>query len=1536
MAWWTRFRTLLRQHQRNRKTIICIDANAGIGELQPYCGSVYQQEVDTAGRELHNMLQTFDLAVPSTFEEIHRGPSETWYSAKATVSGNRNDYVILSRDLLASCLLSEVMPNIDAGNQAVDHLAVTVLLDWETTSHRPPTKKINWDRDKILKADEDTWNRFFEDWPQIPWNTNLTTHMTQLENYLHERMAIFFPRDPQQSRNSCLDVETLDLLKQKQQIKKVLCASKQNCDRYQLHEALRCWKAQDSYKVRIDTVLCTLRTTWRWSRYKVLSLKIKQTILQTRADWLDKQLEPLARSNKKSALTILKPLRMGKRVKDFGKKPLQQVRLPDDQLASSPEEACERWRNYFAELEGGKAVTTRDLWDEAMTRLRKLPPPPDNITELPTLLEVERQLQHAAMGKGLGCDRLPGELLRMAAPWLARAVWPVVVKTALWCDEPLQHKGGRLVVAYKNKGDFTRCQNHRGLLVSSSLGKSLHNVWRAKTQRYVYKGASAMQFTAQPHALVTQAAHCVRLFLRSHSMGCSYVLFLDIQAAYYRLLRQHSIQSDFTDESIIAFLRRMGISDVSIPDLAALLQGPTALDELQCPEHLKRVVSSLHQSTWWKLDFDDRIIRTERGTRPGDGFADVIWQLCFSRFLCRLDDCLEALGIHCHLQWNQCVGFNSAVGEHDTPVGTVVWADDAAVMGAAPNADAVTPQLRIVTEVVLTELHKMGMEPNMGVGKTEAILQINGKACRRVRQFVHHHCHSRIQISVPGDADMSLRIVPTYVHLGGVLAHNASMKVEIRRKLAVANSTLDNYRAKVLNNAKVSLNMRVHIYKATVALALGYNLGTWPNLNKGELQMWTGGVMRLYRRLLLRHYSAEEQFHMTEGRLLAILQLPHPQDLLHAARLRHFAMCLRRDNLPFWALVGHDQEWLNTVRVATTWMYEQLRGLTVLPEPSTSDSLLQWQAMMSQEERKFNGLLKRAQTHAMMQRAIHADVSHFHMRIFKILRDGGLRLRDPPPPEEVHGERHRCIICHTEWSNFRAWAVHSFKRHGRLSVFRRLQEGTKCDACGRTFSSHTRLTRHFRSVTQCAETMAAQQRWSPAQPAMGSRIVTDQMPQDSMVPYIDTNGPVLPTRHGWAMTEATREALRLISIVDWGTTTNVPMNQLQDALQQLPLHHSEFEAIMEAQRNYYREQEAALRAINRFTEESRNIFGRRTQTTYVEATPQPAHLVDLSQLVFERPDTKMRGSPRFRYVLHLFAGAKRPGDFHSAIGALAEVEGAFLFPISLDVILDPVKGDLLSDEVQSFWLRMVVSGMVLATLAGPPCETWSISRWRQLEDGSGPRPLRSTDDLHLLIWSLTPLRIRELRQTTVGNKLLQFAILMMGGHAISGTLGILEHPSAPDARPTGVPASIWRLPIVQLMRQHDNVGLTHIKQGYFGARSPKPTTLMVVGRPHHRREMLKVLYENQTTTKLPPPLRMERTKQGFSTMPLKRYPPGLCTALAKMIHCGAASIPTLSNDLDEIYDIAEHFQLAYDATTEGVDGNDYFCGEDGKRSRCDN
>ncbi len=104
-------------------------------------------------------------------------------------------------------------------------------------------------------------------------------------------------------------------------------------------------------------------------------------------------------------------------------------------------------------------------------------------------------------------------------------------------------------------------------------------------------------------------------------------------------------------------------------------------------------------------------------------------------------------------------------------------------------------------------------------------------------------------------------------------------------------------------------------------MVLNYNLGTWPSLTQSERRLWCGGVLRLYRRLLVRHFTKEDQFHMTEDRVLTVLQLPHPDELLHAARLSQFAMCLHRDNMQFWALAAQDEDWIAQVHPAMHWTY---------------------------------------------------------------------------------------------------------------------------------------------------------------------------------------------------------------------------------------------------------------------------------------------------------------------------------------------------------------------------------------------------------------------------------------------------------------------------------------------------------------------------------------------------------------------------------------------------------------------------------------
>ena len=1527
--WWNHLRTLARPHKGRGQFIVCIDA---LGHQEPFCGQHGEQTFDTAGRAMLDLMQDLDLFAPSTFANLHYGDTATWYSAKTTNQGRRNDYILLDLKLWKQCLDSRNNFYIDAGNQAIDHVAVQATLDWKPTRHRSKVSIPTWDRHKVRSAGEKTWKEFFDDWPDIPWTTDVTTHMELIEKHLHQRLHQFFPEEERRKRNSCVDTVTIELMKEKQKLKKLLCDSKLQCQRRQLHNALHVWRHGCAYSIQCGEAMCVFRTTWRWLRYGQLVRRIKEQIAISRSQWLDSQIAPLQQANRHMALKILKPLKMGKRVKDLGKRPLQQVRLPDDSIAECPETATDRWRSYFAELEGGLPTTAHELWQDTVDRLQELPPPPGHVTDIPTLLEVERQFQKASIGKAVGADRLPGELVRMGAPWLARAIWPVVLKTTLWVDEPLQHKGGRLVVAYKNKGDRTQCHNHRGLLVSSSLGKALHNVWRARTQPFVFAGASDMQFTAQPHALVTQAAQCVRLYMSGQmSQGrSSYVLFLDIQAAYYRLLRQHSIQSDFSDESLILFLRRMGVDDITVPDLANILQGPNALEELQCPPHLQRVIRELHRSTWWRLDFDERLIRTERGTRPGDGLADVVWQLCFSRYLHRVDDCLRSLGIQSNLGWNSQPGFATGAGECCLLLGTIVWADDAAILGSHPDADRIVPQLQITAEVILNELTRLGMKPNMGKGKTEAILHVHGKGSKRVRQFVHHHCKSKLRISLTDDQDEELRIVPTYVHLGGVLTHDCKIKPEIKRKLAVANATLDNYKAKVLHNPKVSLEMRVHIFRATVAMALNYNLGTWPPLSFGENRLWCGGVLRLYKRLLVKHYTQEEQFHMTEGRLLSLLQLPHPTEILHTARLRHFAMCLKRSNQQFWALVAHDSLWKQQVIEAARWVHSQIKGHTVLPDPEVEDALLAWQYYMTSNEKRFLRVVKRAQLHAQMQRSIHAEVHHFHTRILKMLQQGGLRRVDEEQEETVLETAHNtCLICGTEWPTRKAWAVHSFKSHGRVNAYRQLQLGTRCEACGRNFANNARLTRHFRYAQKCGRTLAAQRRWERPQPSTGHKEVEDALPYDSMIPYIDQPGPTLPERAGWPMTQAMLQALKALTAVDWTNVTEIDLGTLTETLRQQPLHIDEFDELIKAKQQYYAGEQNATRTLEHFAKDFRALFCKQKPTEdKKEKNDQqirPEHLQDLATMHFVEHEPTPRGHPRFHYVLHLFAGAKRKGDLHTAVATMECPPGALLFPVSLDVVLDPVKGDLLSAEVQNFWLASASQGLIFAVVAGPPCETWSVSRMRQLEGDDGPRPLRSTESLFTTIWALAPLLLRELKQLTFGNSLLHFSLLMMTAQCLSGNIGLLEHPSAAQERRYGVPPSIWRLPILQLLRRHRHMGLVHIKQGFYGSVSPKPTTFLLACRPSIRATLVSALHQGRTTNELPPPLKMQKTERGFSTMPLKRYPEGLCKAIAALLAEGATMAYPLGTEDDGISYLADHFAAAYDATRDdGDDGQDYF------------
>ena len=255
---------------------------------------------------------------------------------------------------------------------------------------------------------------------------------------------------------------------------------------------------------------------------------------------------------------------------------------------------------------------------------------------------------------------------------------------------------------------------------------------------------------------------------------------------------------------------------------------------------------------------------------------------------------------------------------------------------------------------------------------------------------------------------------------------------------------------------------------------------------------------------------------------------------------------------------------------------------------------------------------------------------------------------------------------------------------------------------------------------------------------------------------------------------------------------------------------------------------------------------------------------------------------KYRYVLHLYSGIKREDDLHSHLLQAGKQSDVTLFPISIDIILSETKGNLLDRESQTYWLSLSKQGAIHFVYGGPPCETWSVSRWRFYDTGEGPAPLRSGEDIYEEIWGWKTLRLRDIQQILCSNALLLFMLTIFVTQMIAGGGALMEHPARPGHRQGRQPPSVWLLPIVQLLLKCRQVRMIHISQGYWQALSPKPTTFLVTTPRADGRQFLEWLNKHRVTDVLPKPIEMGHCKGIYHTAKLKRYPGPLCAGLAEI------------------------------------------------------
>lgn len=172
-----------------------------------------------------------------------------------------------------------------------------------------------------------------------------------------------------------------------------------------------------------------------------------------------------------------------------------------------------------------------------------------------------------------------------------------------------------------------------------------------------------------------------------------------------------------------------------------------------------------------------------------------------------------------------------------------------------------------------------------------------------------------------------------------------------------------------------------------------------------------------------------------------------------------------------------------------------------------------------------------------------------------------------------------------------------------------------------------------------------------------------------------------------------------------------------------------------------------------------------------------------------------------QFIAHLFSGHRREGDLQCALEELG------YRTLSIDIILDPIRGNLLRGDTFRFFHKAIYRGWIRRFVCGPPSEIWSKARAVAIPDGRHPRVVRAGTRPY----GLDDLTKKEALHVLLGGDLLGMAIRLMFAAILSGAVGVLEHPEDDPDDPRA--ASIWRLSIIRWLQCFANCVVIRVLQG---------------------------------------------------------------------------------------------------------------------------
>ena len=1039
--------------------ILLADANARVGTITSSHIGSFQAEADSEKSEpFRNFLAEEALWLPATFEEHQVGEGATWKGL------TRNDFVAISQQWDFHHCRTWVDLSVDVSLTSEDHSAAMLELGITTTQRvhrRGQPQQRRFDEESVLETCTgigSSFNEFLTMMTPKDWCLDVHSHARQIEDAIVSKVDDCTTRQTKPLRKIMSD-GTWELVQQKRTLRRQLFSYR---DLQKKHVLLACfwsWKIHDGgwddlgfarIQKNLDQNIAI--SLWEFRRLgRLVTSAIRQDDRNFFQQLAQEGADVFEQGTSKQFWNVIRRSLPKFRQRRLGLAPMKIEGLE------------QQWEDYFQDLEVGQATSASALIKNCVRSQNESSVEETiSLADLPTLYEIEREFRATTAYRSTGFDPIPSGLFRTCAKGMAQAHYDIILKQFLWQTEPIQGKGGPLVVIPKRL-QANEVHHFRGIMLLPTMAKRVHAILRKRIMGLLEPLRPEGQLGGFARQQVGFGSQPLRIFGRlMDSKGLtSGVLFVDLANAFHRLVRELVTGLVLPEDAaeVVANLQHHGHSTDGI---CRWMELPGLLTRLRAPPLLVKMMQDIHCHTWYQLEVSDGPTVTRRGTRPGSPLADCVFHVLMMDIIIELNDWIRAQEPYMEI-----------LQEVNIQLDTIVWSDDLAIPWCTRQAQEFLPAMKRLLRKVHTCFARRGFQLNLAKQKTSAVISFRGPGAKPLREMFYLRPHGGEPCTFDDASEGVLHVVPMYKHLGTFFTEKHDLEAEIGVRIGTAWSAFQSISKTILANRRLPLRVRSHMFKALILTKLFFGSGTWHTPTLAQCRKLRSVLWRMCQRIL---GNQDRNNNLFREEVFVKLRILDPRIYIAQERLR-FAQAIFSNGPPFarhllqQELLLAPDSWLSGVSADLDWM----RNVGAFPEhPGIADleaAIQFWKSTELGSQAKWKSMLATTVRRHLQQEATIQETHALQRGILRALTNNGAQFSPDPRENATRDATFECF-CGKLFTTGQGLASHKRIKHGIRSLESDLLDGATCPCCLTFCWTTQRLQQHLAYISRRTSTNA--------------------------------------------------------------------------------------------------------------------------------------------------------------------------------------------------------------------------------------------------------------------------------------------------------------------------------------------------------------------------------------------------------------------------------------------------------------------------------